>query len=236
MTRCKVVVITANLLNDLKRENKERERRLMTADKKLMTDMVGYMKSCKYNEYDVEIVRREAIRAALKGYNHKKDLSTVTGGDYKAYCDRMCANKRKMSLKELVLSRGQTFLIAILLLYIVRLIDLVYAGESFLKHPVDITAGYLTAAASILLGTLFLYMYLSHVMQSKTKRMTTLQTAVLCLIMILIIALAYTGVYFLSDIHVIDVIWWIPLVILGILIILFRFIYINLLNRLAKEA
>lgn len=231
-----MAVITANLLNDLKRENKERERRLMSADKKLMTDMVGYMKSCKYSEYDVELVRRDAIRATLKGYNHKKDLTSITGGDFRAYCDRMCANKRKMTAKELVLSRGQTFLIAILLLYIVRLVDTIYTGGNFLTHPVDINAGYLTAAASILLGTLLLYMYLTHVMQSKQKSMSTLQTAFLCVIMIVIIAIAYTGVYFFSDIHVFYVIWWIPVVIFGALIILFRIMYTNLMNQIAKEA
>ncbi len=229
-------MITANLLNDLKRENKERERRLMSADKKLMTDMVGYMKSCKYSEYDVELVRRDAIRAALKGYNHKKNLATVTGGDFKAYCDRMCANKRKMSAKELILSRGQTFLISILLLYIVILADTLSAGGNFLKNPVDINAGYLIAAASILFGTLFLYMYLSHVMMSKEKRMSVPQIGILCAIMIAIIAVAYLGVYLFTDVHVFYVIWWIPIAVLGALILLFRIMYSSLMDQLAKEA
>ena len=45
-----------NLLNSLKRENKERERRLNMSDKKLLSDMTGYMKTQKICDYDVEQV------------------------------------------------------------------------------------------------------------------------------------------------------------------------------------
>ena len=34
-----------NLLKELKKENKERERRLNIADRKILTDMMGYMKA-----------------------------------------------------------------------------------------------------------------------------------------------------------------------------------------------
>ena len=37
-----------NLLSSLKRENKERERRLNVGDRKLLSDMVGYMKTVSY--------------------------------------------------------------------------------------------------------------------------------------------------------------------------------------------
>ena len=41
-----------NLLNSLRRENKERERRLNVNDRKLLSDMVGYMKTQKICDYD----------------------------------------------------------------------------------------------------------------------------------------------------------------------------------------
>ena len=54
-----------NLLNSLKRENKERERRLNISDKKLLSDMTGYMKTQKICDYDVEQVRKTIIRNTL---------------------------------------------------------------------------------------------------------------------------------------------------------------------------
>ena len=36
-----------NLLGNLKRENKEREKRLIVSDRRILSDMVGYMKTQK---------------------------------------------------------------------------------------------------------------------------------------------------------------------------------------------
>lgn len=83
-----------NLLGSLRRENKERERRLNVADKKLLSDMVGYMKTQKICDYDVEQVRKTIIRNTLRAYGKRKNLEILSGGDYREYCNKLCENMR----------------------------------------------------------------------------------------------------------------------------------------------
>lgn len=225
-----------NLLNSLKRENKERERRLNMSDKKLLSDMTGYMKTQKICDYDVEQVRKTIIRNTLRSYNKKKNLEILSGGDYREYCNKLCENMRRASAKELVLSRGVTIIYALALMYLVRLIDTLIDGGNFLKNPVEINLGYLSATAAILLGTVFIYLYVSGILKTKTNRMTNPQMAGLIVLIAVIVAAAYGGVFFLSDIHLFDIQWWIPVVIIAVLWALFKILYIQYENQMAKEA
>ena len=225
-----------NLLNSLKRENKERERRLNVNDRKLLSDMVGYMKTHKICDYDVEQVRKTIIRNTLRSYNKRKSLETLSGGDYREYCNKLCENMRHASTKELILSRGVTIIYALALMYLVRLIDTVIAGGNFFKNPVEINLGYLTATAAILLGTVFIYLYVSGILKTKTNRMSNQQMAGLIVLIAIIIIAAYGGVYFLSAMHLFDIQWWIPVVIIAVLWVLFKILYIQYENQMAKEA
>ncbi len=225
-----------NLLNSLKRENKERERRLNVGDRKLLSDMVGYMKTRKICDYDVEQVRKTIIRNTLRSYGKRKNLEILSGGDYREYCNKLCENMRHASTKELVLSRGVTIIYALALMYMVRLIDTLIAGGNFFKNPVEIDLGYLTATAAILLGTVFIYLYVSGILKTKTNRMTNQQMMGLIVLIAVIVIAAYGGVYFLSDIHLFDIRWWIPVIIIGALWILFKILYIQYENQMAKEA
>ncbi len=225
-----------NLLNSLKRENKERERRLNVNDRKLLSDMVGYMKTRKICDYDIEQVRRTIIRNTLRSYNKRKNLESLSGGDYREYCNKLCENMRHASAKELILSRGVTIIYALALMYLVRLIDTLIAGGNFFKNPVEINLGYVSATAAILLGTVFIYLYVSGILKTKTNTMTNQQMAGLLVLIAIIVIAAYGGVYFLSDIHLFDIQWWIPVVIIAVLWVLFKILYIQYENQMAKEA
>ncbi len=225
-----------NLLNSLRRENKERERRLNVNDRKLLSDMVGYMKTQKICDYDIEQVRKTIIRNTLRSYNKRKNLESLSGGDYREYCNKLCENMRHASAKELILSRGVTIIYALALMYVVRLIDTLIAGGNFFKNPVEINLGYLSATAAILLGTVFIYLYVSGILKTKTNTMTNQQMAGLLVLIAIIVIAAYGGVYFLSDIHLFDIQWWIPVVIIAVLWGLFKILYIQYENQMAKEA
>lgn len=225
-----------NLLNSLRRENKERERRLNVSDRKLLSDMVGYMKTRKICDYDIEQVRKNIIRNTLRSYNKRKNLESLSGGDYREYCNKLCENMRHASTKELILSRGVTIIYALALMYLVRLIDTLIAGGNFFKNPVEINLGYLSATAAILLGTVFIYLYVSGILKTKTNTMTNRQMAGLLVLIAVIVIPAYAGVYFLSDIHLFDIQWWIPVVIIAVLWVLFKILYIQYENQMAKEA
>ncbi|WP_418750046.1 hypothetical protein [Frisingicoccus sp.] len=225
-----------NLLKELKKENKERERRLNIADRKILTDMMGYMKAKKVCEYDVEQVRRTIIRNTLKSYNRKKNLEILSGGDYQAYCDRLCADMRGASSKELILTRGVTVILAVALMYGVRLIDVILGGGNFMKEPVEMSLGYLLGTLAVLLGTLVIYAYVQKILKGNSKTMTTAQGLGIGVILILIVAAAYAGVYFLSDVHLFYMVWWIPAVVLLAVYVVFRILYIQHVNMLAKES
>lgn len=66
--------------------------------------------------------------------------------------------------------------------------------------------------------------------------MTTAQGLGIGAILIAIVAAAYAGVYFLSDIHLFNVVWWLPVVILFGVYMVFRILYIQHVNMLAKES
>ena len=183
-----------NLLNSLRRENKERERRLNVNDRKLLSDMVGYMKTQKICDYDIEQVRKTIIRNTLRSYNKRKNLESLSGGDYREYCNKLCENMRHASAKELILSRGVTIIYALALMYVVRLIDTLIAGGNFFKNPVEINLGYLSATAAILLGTVFIYLYVSGILKTKTNTMTNQQMAGLLVLIAIIVIAAYGGV------------------------------------------
>lgn len=225
-----------NLLGSLKRENKDREKRLNIADKRLLSDMTGYMKTKKICDYDIEQVRRTIIRDTLRSYNRKKNLQVLAGKDYHEYCDKLCENMRRASAGEMIFSRGVTVIFAIALMYAVRLLDVIMGGGNFIKEPVQISLGYLIGTAAILVGTLFIYIYFSQILKGNSDKMTTGQMMGLGLILVLIVAAAYAGVYFLSHIQLFSVLWWIPVLILAAVYVMFRIMYIYHENQLAKEA
>lgn len=66
--------------------------------------------------------------------------------------------------------------------------------------------------------------------------MTNRQMAGLLVLIAVIVIPAYAGVYFLSDIHLFDIQWWIPVVIIAVLWVLFKILYIQYENQMAKEA
>ena len=226
-----------NLLGSLKRENKEREKRLTLSDRRLLSDMIGYIKTQKICDYDVEEIRKTIIRNTLRVYgSKKKNLQTLAGDDYREYCDKLCENKRKITAKEFVLSRGVTVIYALALMYIARLFDVMITGGNFFKEPVDINMGYISATAALLIGILATYMYVAKLMRDTGMKMTQKQTMGMLGILALIMVAACAGAYFLSDIHLFDVTWWIPVVILLVIFAVFKMLYIQYENKMAKEA
>ena len=66
--------------------------------------------------------------------------------------------------------------------------------------------------------------------------MTNPQMAGLIVLIAVIVAAAYGGVFLLTDIHLFDIQWWIPVVIIAALWVLFKILYIQYENQMAKEA
>lgn len=226
-----------NLLGTLKRENKEREKRLIIADRKLISDMVAYVKTQKICDYDVEQIRKKIIRNALHLYgNRKKNFRQVVGEDYREYCEKLCVGARKMTTKEFLLSRSVTMILAFALMYAARLIDVLITGGNFFKAPVDINMGFVVATLALMIGIAVTYGYVEKMMKETGSALTQKQSMGMLGILFVIVVVAALGGQFLSDIHLFEVTWWIPVIILAAIYAILKMLYIRYENRLAKDA
>lgn len=226
-----------NLLGSLKRENKEREKRLSISDRKLISDMVAYVKTKKVCDYDTELVRKTIIRNALRAYgSKKKNFQNQVGEDYRDYCDKLCEGTRKMSTKEFVLSRGVSLILALVLMYVARLIDILITGGNFFKEPVDINMGFVVATAALLVGIVATYAYVAKIMRTTGAQMTQKQSMGTIGILFVVILVAAVGGHFLINVHLFYVTWWVPVIIMAAAYAILRVLYIQHENQLAKEA
>lgn len=226
-----------NLLGSLKRENKEREKRLIIADRKLISDMVAYIKTRKICEYDVEFIRKKIIRNALRMYgNKKRSFQDTVGDDFRDYCDQLCVGMRPAETKEIVLSKGITLVLAIALMYAARLIDVFITGGNFFKSPVDINFGFITVTITLIVGIGFTYMYVAKLVSQTGQQMTHKQSFGMIGILAVIMLVSAACAIYLSHIHLFYVEWWLPVLILAVVYSIMRYLYIQYENKLAKSA
>ncbi len=226
-----------NLLGSLRKENKEREKRLIIGDRRLIADMVGYIKTKKVCDYDTELIRKKIIRNALRAYgNKKRNFQDMVGEDYRIYCDKLCEGSRQMTTKEFILSRGVTLILAFAMMYFARLVDVVVTGGNFLKNPVDINLGYVTATAALMVGIGATYLYVAKILRGKGRQLTGSETFGMLGILLAIMVVAAAGGTFLAPIHLFYVTWWIPVVIIAALYGVFKVLYVQYENELAKDA
>ena len=226
-----------NLLGSLKRENKEREKRLIISDRKLISDMVSYIKTNKICEYDVEMIRKNIIRNALRMYgSKKKNFQSSVGEDFKDYCDKLSQGARQMTTKEFVLSRSVTLILALALMYLARLIDVLITGGNFFKNPVDINLGFIGVTITLIIGIGMTYVYVARLVRQTGKAMTHVQSFGMIGILAVIMIISAACAIYLSHIHLFYVAWWIPVLILGASYAVLRLLYIQYENELAKSA
>lgn len=226
-----------NLLGILKKENKEREKRLIISDRRLISDMVSYIKTKKICDYDVEMFKKSLIRTALRTYgSKKKDFRSIVGEDFQDYCDKMCQNARPMTTKESLLSKSVTFILALALMYAARLIDVFITGGNFFTSPVDINLGFLAVTVTLIIGIGVTYLYVARIVGQTGKAMSGIQSFGMLFILGVIMLVSGVCAIYLSHVHLFYITWWIPVLVLGVLYLGLKNLYIKYENQLAKEA
>ena len=226
-----------NLLGILKKENKEREKRLIIADRRLISDMVSYIKTKKICELDTEMIRKSIIRTALRTYgSKKKDFKTMVGEDFRDYCDKLCEGARKRTTKELILSKSLLFIIAVAMMYAARLIDVFITGGNFFTAPVDINLGFLAVTATLIIGIGITYLYVSRIVGQTGKAMSNIQSFGMLFILGVIMLVSAAGAIWLTHVHLFYIEWWIPILVLGAAYVLIHMMYVKYVNELANEA
>lgn len=148
-----------NLLDILRKENNIKEKQLSKENNLLMTDMILYLKSSDLCEYDIEVIRRELFGMVYEAQLRGDHMSQVIGDDYKEFCEALMDNGRQKTVYEKFLEGAYIAVVGGGMLF---LMEVLFSG-AFL-HPfrsgiftMDITLGFLTSTAIILVAALAIY-------------------------------------------------------------------------------
>lgn len=72
-------------------ENEEFEKKLTEENRKIMTDIVCYIRSFPVSVIEQEQVRMDIAVMLYDGQNRGEDAQQIIGGDYKRFCDELIA-------------------------------------------------------------------------------------------------------------------------------------------------
>ena len=84
-------------------ENNELEKQLSDEGKKVLTDIVVYLRGVPVSMYEQEKVRRDITQMLIDGEERGTSAGEVIGDDYREFCDSIVAEIPHMSGKEKVL-------------------------------------------------------------------------------------------------------------------------------------
>ncbi|MDA8206242.1 MAG: hypothetical protein M0Z36_09235 [Thermaerobacter sp.] len=76
----------------LRRLNNDLARQLTPENRKMMTDMVVYLRVSRLSDDQVEVIRQDLLDMALSAQSRHEPLSAVFGEDGQAFCDEIIAN------------------------------------------------------------------------------------------------------------------------------------------------
>ena len=90
-------------VKDILKENNELEKQLSDDGKKVLTDIVVYLRGVPVSMYEQEKVRRDITQMLIDGEKRGNSSKEVIGEDYREFCDSIVAEIPHMSIKEKVL-------------------------------------------------------------------------------------------------------------------------------------
>ena len=205
----------------------------MIADQKLMTELVIYIRSKGISEYDVEKKRKEILRNVLR-HTGKKSLQYIIGADYRLYCDRLCNNVPAKSVKEKVCKSGMTVVMAVGMMYCVRLLDVIMKGDNMFTAPIDISLGYLLSVICILGGVYMAYMLFSKRSAQSHGKMPVSMRIYFGVFFIAIVLISWVSTVYLGAYNLFATPWWLPVIMLVAAYAVFKILYIQYMNNYAE--
>ena len=184
-------------------ENNELEKQLSDEGKKVLTDIVVYLRGVPVSMYEQEKVRRDITQMLIDGEERGTSAGEVIGDDYREFCDSIVAEIPHMSGKEKVLVFIRDTLPALIVLLVIwcagRLAE-VLAGvlPSFIC---PVTLGNLVGGILLLAGAEGLITLLTKYAFESSRSFNMKWGAVLAVVFIAAVCVNYLITYKLFSIH-----------------------------------
>ena len=146
----------------LLQENNRLEEQLTGENKRMMTDIIVYLRASNTTAYQQECVRRDITEMVLEGQRRGAPMEEVIGEDYKAFCDAVLSEVPKRTLRQRILSAVGS---GCLYVDILAVIWLVFGAIGWLLGDgswpwLAVTAGDLIALVAILGASIGLVEYI----------------------------------------------------------------------------
>ena len=106
-------------VKEMLKENNELEQQLSDEGRKVLTDIVVYLRGVPVSMYEQEKVRRDIIQMLIDGEKRGTSAREVIGEDYREFCDSIVAEIPHMSRKEKVLVFIRDTLPALIVLLVI---------------------------------------------------------------------------------------------------------------------
>ena len=106
-------------VKEMLKENNELEQQLSDEGRKVLTDIVVYLRGVPVSMYEQEKVRRDIIQMLIDGEKRETSAREVIGEDYREFCDSIVAEIPHMSRKEKVLVFIRDTLPALIVLLVI---------------------------------------------------------------------------------------------------------------------
>lgn len=190
-------------VKEMLKENNELEQQLSDEGKKVLTDIVVYLRGVRVSMYEQEKVRRDITQMLIDGEKRGTSSKEVIGEDYREFCDSIVAEIPHMSRKEKVLVLIRDTLPALIVLLVIwcagRLAEVLAGVLPSFNCPV--TLGNLLGGILLLAGAEGLIALLTKYAFDSSRSFNMKWGAVLAVVFIAAVCANYLITYKLFSIH-----------------------------------
>ena len=190
-------------VKEMLKENNELEQQLSDEGRKVLTDIVVYLRGVPVSMYEQEKVRRDIIQMLIDGEKRETSAREVIGEDYREFCDSIVAEIPHMSRKEKVLVFIRDTLPALIVLLVIwcagRLAEVLAGVLPSFNCPV--TLGKLVGGILLLAGAEGLITLLTKYAFESSRSFDRKWGAVLVIVFIAAVCANYLITYKVFRIH-----------------------------------
>ena len=190
-------------VKEMLKENNELEQQLSDEGRKVLTDIVVYLRGVPVSMYEQEKVRRDIIQMLIDGEKRETSAREVIGEDYREFCDSIVAEIPHMSRKEKVLVFIRDTLPALIVLLVIwcagRLAEVLAGVLPSFNCPV--TLGNLVGGILLLAGAEGLITLLTKYAFESRRSFDRKWGAVLVIVFIAAVCANYLITYKVFRIH-----------------------------------
>ena len=190
-------------VKEMLKENNELEQQLSDEGRKVLTDIVVYLRGVPVSMYEQEKVRRDIIQMLIDGEKRGTSAREVIGEDYREFCDSIVAEIPHMSRKEKELAFIRDTLPALIVLLVIwcagRLAEVLAGVLPSFNCPV--TLGNMVGGILLLAGAEGLITLLTKYAFESSRSFDRKWGAVLVIVFIAAVCANYLITYKVFRIH-----------------------------------